>query len=213
MKTAAKSLVVSVCALLWYAATALAATNTLYVFNFDFGIPPSTHVDPVINLGDTVTWIWTNTSPPATSHSTTAAAGQLDSWDSGLHGGGFTYSHTFNELGTFNYYCTVHGFDGGCRSVGAMAGYVAVVLPGAPPYQVIGVTQQGNDLLVTWVTGGICQSNILQRAPGTPDGSYPSNFTDVFTIPSTDGNTTNYLDVGAVTDFPSAYYRVRIPGQ
>ena len=206
MKTAAKSLLVSACFLSCCLATALAATNTIQIFNFNFGALPSTHIDPIITLGDTVTWVWTNGT-----HSTTAAAGQLESWDSGVHGTPFTFSHTFSQLGTFNYYCSLHGADTGCRAVAAMSGIVTVILTGAPPYQITSITRQGNDILVSWITGGICQTNILQRATGAADGSFTNNYTDIFSVPSTSGNTTNYLDIGAAINFPFCYYRMRVP--
>jgi plastocyanin len=193
----------------WSAAAVLAATNTIYIFNLDFGTPPSTHIDPIINLGDTVTWVWTNGH-----HSTTAALGQLESWDSGAQSAGTAtnFSHTFTNLGTYNYYCTVHGTNTGCRSVARMSGHVTVVLGDlSTPYQINGITQQGNDILVSWITGGICLTNILQRSTGAADGSFTTNFADIFTVNGAVGNTTNYLDVGAVTNFPSSYYRVRVP--
>ena len=206
MKTALKSLLVSACFLSCCLAKALAATNTLQIFNFNFGALPSTHIDPIITLGDTVTWVWTNGH-----HSTTAAPGQLESWDSGVQNTPFTFSHTFSQLGTFNYYCMVHGLSTDCRGVGAMSGIITVILTGSPPYQVTGITMQGSDILVSWVTGGICQTNILQRVTGAADGSYTNSFTDVFTVLSTTGNATNYLDVGAATNFPFCYYRMRVP--
>ena len=206
MKTALKSLLVLTCFLTCFLASAPAATNTIQIFNFDFGALPSTHINPIITLGDTVTWVWTNGT-----HSTTAAPGQLDSWDSGVHSTPFTFSHTFSQLGTFNYYCSVHGFSTGCRGVGAMSGIVTVILTGAPPYQITSITRQGNDILVSWVTGGICQTNILQRATGAADGSFTNSFADIFTVSSTSGNVTNYLDIGAATNFPFCYYRMRVP--
>jgi hypothetical protein len=190
----------------------MAATNTIYIFNFNFGALPNTHVDPVINLGDTVTWVWTNGT-----HSTTATPGQLESWDSGIQGTvGFTFSHTFTNLGMYNYYCKVHSSSTGCRqampNIGSMVGYVTVVLGDqTTPYQITGITQQGSDILVSWITGGICLTNILQRSTGAPDGSFTTNFTDIFTVAGTTGNTTNYLDPGAATNFPASYYRVRVP--
>jgi hypothetical protein len=51
-------------------------------------------------VGDTVTWEWTDRY----YHSTTAADG---SWDSGPHVGPFSFSHTFTEVGTFPYSCSV----------------------------------------------------------------------------------------------------------
>jgi plastocyanin len=207
--TAAKSVGASVCFLLLCASSAMAATNTIYIFNFDFGIPPSTHVDPVIDLGDTVTWVWTNGH-----HSTTAAPGQLESWDSGIqtNGTATNFSHTFINLGTYNYFCAVHGLSTGCRGVTNMSGHVTVVLENlTTPYQINGITQQGSDILVNWITGGICLTNILQRSAGDASGGFTTNFADIFTVAGTVGNVTNYLDVGAATNFPSSYYRVRVP--
>ena len=194
--------------LLVHPVRAVAATNTLYIFNFSFGVPPSTSVDPTINLGDTVTWVWTNGH-----HSATAAPGQLESWDSGVQTAGTAtnFSHTFTELGTFNYYCTVHGTSTGCRGVGAMSGHITVVLTGSPPYQITSITQQGSDISVNWITGGICLTNILQRATLGLDGTFTNNFTDIFTVSGTLGNTTNYLDASAATNIPAVYYRVRVP--
>jgi uncharacterized repeat protein (TIGR01451 family) len=107
-------------------ATAGASTNVLEVFNDDFGTTPSTHVDPTINIGDTVQWVWSSGSIP---HSTTAAAGQLENWDSGIHTTPFSFDHTFTHAGTFNYFCAVHGFDAGGGQVGGMSGHVIVTGP------------------------------------------------------------------------------------
>ena len=199
--------------LLLHAAVVMAATNTLQIFNFGFGTN-STSFNPTINLGDTVTWVWAS---GGVSHSTTAAPGQLESWDSGIQTNvGFTFSHTFANLGSYNYYCKVHSQSTGCRMVapiiGQMTGQVTVVLGNlTTPYQINGITRQGNDVLVSWVTGGVCFTNILQRSAGAPDGSFSNNFTDIFTLTNTTGNVTNYLDPGAATNFPAFYYRVRVP--
>jgi len=208
-----KSVLASVCLFVLCAAGAMAATNTIYIFNSNFGALPNTHIDPVINLGDTVTWVWTNGH-----HSTTATPGQLESWDSGQQtfGTATNFSHTFTNLGTYNYFCTVHSSSIGCRqahaNIGTMVGYVAVVAGNlTTPYQINQITQQGNDTLVSWITGGICLTNILQRTTGAADGSIDTNFTDVFTVTGSTGNTTNYLDAGAATNFPNSYYRVRVP--
>ena len=54
-----------------FLATAFATTNTLQVFDEalagDYGVPPATHVDPVIKVGDTVQWVW-----KSSNHSTTS---------------------------------------------------------------------------------------------------------------------------------------------
>ena len=75
-----------------------------------------------ITVGDTITWIWEG----AMSHSVTAGTcsnnggggiygGGGDSctpnatWQStGLHPAGFTFSNTFNSVGTFSYFCAMH---------------------------------------------------------------------------------------------------------
>ena len=213
MKTTTKARLVLVCLLLHSDAGTLAATNTVQIFNFGFGTN-STSFNPTINLGDTVTWVWAS---GGVGHSTTAAPGQLENWDSGVQTNvGFTFSHTFANLGSYNYYCKVHAQSTGCRMVapfiGQMTGQVTVVLGNlTTPYQINGITRQGNDLLISWVTGGICFTNILQRSTGTPDGSFSNNFTDIFTLTNTTGNVTNYLDPGAATNLPASYYRVRVP--
>ncbi len=103
-----------------------AATTTIDVVDFDFvssiGGP---HINPTIQVGDTVEWVWApnNIAP----HSTTAAAGQAESWNSTLHTAPFSFDHTFTNVGTFNYYCLLHGFDAGGGNVSGMSGHITVV--------------------------------------------------------------------------------------
>ena len=201
---------------LFGAISANAATTTVYIVNFEFIGVSGQQTNPVIALNDTVTWVWSNGT-----HSTTAAPGQLELWDSGPQSTSPTatnFSHTFTNLGTYNYYCTVHSQSTGCRQVGPkfafsmMTGYVAVVSTSlSGPYQINQITQTGTDIVVSWITGGICFTNILQRSTGNPDGSYNTNFIDIFTVTNTVGNSTNFTDSGATTNFPDAYYRLLVP--
>jgi plastocyanin len=115
--------------LVWSAMTSATAraqvTAIVEVFDDEFGIAAtSTPFDPTIQLGETVRWVW---APALMLHSTTSAAGQAESWDSGLHLMPFTFEHTFTNLGTFNYYCTLHGGDLGGGQVFGMSGSVTVV--------------------------------------------------------------------------------------
>jgi plastocyanin len=55
-----------------------------------------------ITHGTTVQWVWHG------FHSSTSDNGQAESWDSGEMSSG-TFDHTFNNPGTFTYFCTVHG--------------------------------------------------------------------------------------------------------
>jgi plastocyanin len=85
-----------------------------------------------INVGDTITWVWEGNM----SHSVTAGTCSGNggggiygdgggtctadtTWQStGLHPAGFTFSNTFNGVGTFEYFCAMH--------LGAMTGKVIV---------------------------------------------------------------------------------------
>jgi hypothetical protein len=67
----------------------------------------------------------------------------------------------------------------------------------------------GNDVLVTWTTGS-GKTNALQVTAGDVDGSFINAFTDLFTVTNTVGTVTNYLDIGAMTNWPSRFYRVRL---
>jgi plastocyanin len=97
----------------------LLTTVTVDVINFAFS--PST---VSIHVGDTVEWVW-----QTDDHSTTSVAGSAVSWDSGVHNTGFTFSQAFNQAGTFNYYCKIHGFDNGNGTAGGMSGTVDVLAP------------------------------------------------------------------------------------
>lgn len=99
----------------------LAATKTVHVFNFDFGEAPPVHSDPIIELGDTIHWVW-----DGGIHTVTAASGFSETFDSGVKGVGGTYDHTFTNLGSFSYFCGLHGFDLGGGAVSGMSGRVIV---------------------------------------------------------------------------------------
>jgi plastocyanin len=101
---------------------ALLATVTVHVQNFDFSPDPVT-----INVGDTVRWVW-----DTPDHSTTSVKGSAVSWDSGVLNTGATFDETFNQAGTFVYYCTIHGVDNGNGTAGGMASKVMVLAPGSP---------------------------------------------------------------------------------
>jgi hypothetical protein len=104
--------------------SARAVIVPVYVFTDDYSInqPPGPIVDPVINLGDTIEWRWL-----ADKHSATSVAGSPEVFNSGVLSAGFTFQHTFTHLGTFWYYCLVHGVDNGNGTASGMAGTVTVV--------------------------------------------------------------------------------------
>jgi hypothetical protein len=56
-------------------------------------------------------------------------------------------------------------------------------------------------------------TNAGQAAPGDVSGGYTTNFADVsgpIVVQASGDTTTNYLDLGAATNFPARYYRVRL---
>ena len=81
---------------------------------------------------------------------------------------------------------------------------------GVSALRITSMMQTNNDVLVTW-TCGSGKTNTLQETSGAGNGSYQTNnFADIFTVTNTVGASTNYLDPGAATNFPSRYYRVRL---
>jgi len=80
----------------------LGSNRTLIAIrNFQF-VPAQVTVQP----GTTVTWV--NCEPAgAEPHTTTADAG---AWSSPLLQRGQTFTHTFDEAGTFDYHCVPHPF-------------------------------------------------------------------------------------------------------
>jgi len=79
----------------------------------------------------------------------------------------------------------------------------------ASAFRITDIAQEGDDIRVTW-TMGSGKTNALQGTAGDVDGGYTNTFTDLFIVTNTVGNVTNYLDVGAATNLPSRYYRVRL---
>jgi plastocyanin len=103
---------------------ASAATRTVHV-----GRGGTNFVDDVsgtsattIFAGDTVTWVWEGDMNHSVTSGTCSGNGgggggyiygnpcnATTVWDAtGLHGAGFTFSHTFTQTGTFKYFCDAH---------------------------------------------------------------------------------------------------------
>lgn len=82
------------------ASSAVAADLPVEVVDYEF-LPAERR----IALGDTVIWSFTNGG-----HTTTAARGQADKWNSGpaTSEAGTTYQKTFNTPGRFQYICIPH---------------------------------------------------------------------------------------------------------
>src|SRR5262249_11387809 len=76
-----------------------------------------------IHQGDTVEWVW-----QTGFHNVLSVGGIAEQWNSGTPTGtvGTTFDHTFTHVGTFAYYCSVHGSDRGNGTASGMAGTVTV---------------------------------------------------------------------------------------
>ncbi len=125
MKTSSRCLAVLVAivvvVLAFYPAVGSAATVTVTVGN---GGPVFTPSSVTIQPGDTVRWTWSTSGHSSTSGTPGVPNGL---WDSGILGQGATFTHTFNTVGSFPYYCTPHGLCCG------MTGTVTVTNPTGPP--------------------------------------------------------------------------------
>lgn len=80
-----------------------------------------------IHAGDTIEWDW-----DTDFHTVTSVAGSAEQFDSTFRNTGAVFSHTFNQVGTFNYYCQAHGFDNGDGTAGGMAGTIKVLAAPEP---------------------------------------------------------------------------------
>ena len=81
-----------------------------------------------IHPGDQVRWTFSSAG-----HTTTSGSPGMPNgiWDSMLRPQGATFTHTFNSIGTFAYYCTPHG--GCCGMVGTVTVVNATPTPTPPP--------------------------------------------------------------------------------
>jgi hypothetical protein len=77
-----------------------------------------------------------------------------------------------------------------------------------PVADIKAITNEGNNIRVTWQAAAT-KTNALQSSPGS-SGSYSNNFADIFIVTNNVGSVTNFLDVGAATNTPARYYRVRL---
>ena len=100
-------------------------TVTVTVGNGGFFFTPSS---VTIHPGDTVKWTWSSTGHSSTSGTPGHPSGL---WDSGVLAQGAMFTHTFNTVGSFPYYCTPHGAC--CNMVGTVTVSNATPTPTPPP--------------------------------------------------------------------------------
>ena len=79
---------------------------------------------------------------------------------------------------------------------------------GTTSFRITNFAPEGNIIRVTWMMGN-GKTNALQVSIG--DDGYDTNaFADIFIVTDVLGGLTNYLDLGAATNSPSWFYRMRL---
>jgi plastocyanin len=124
------------------AAVALAAT-------VDVNVGPGLSFNPssvTIAQGDTIRWVWQGASHSSTSNTNVGP----EVWDSGILANG-TFTHTFNTVGDWPYYCSLHSFPGGS----AMNGVVHVTAPAPAPTPTLSTTVLMLMLVALAIVGAI----------------------------------------------------------
>jgi plastocyanin len=81
-----------------------------------------------IHRGDSIQWVWADDHHSSTSGTPNAPNGL---WDSGILNDGATFSHTFNTVGSFPYFCTPHGAC--CGMTGTVTVTNTTATPTPPP--------------------------------------------------------------------------------
>jgi hypothetical protein len=156
----------------------------------------------------------TNSSPVVVSNNL-VLAGTLDVTD----GGGFsnaTYT-LFTYAGTLTYNGLTVGTlpDGASATITNIAGQVNLVVSGVTSgstssVQVVSIVRSTNDIVITWKATG-AQTDVVQAMNGGTSGYSTNGFQAISgSIVLSGSTTTNYLDQGGATNYPSRYYRVGI---
>lgn len=129
------------------------------------------HFDPLnitIEVGDTVQWVWADKH----QHSVTSGRGETNTPDgifnSGSQKPGYKFSFTFQNVGTFRYFCDVHNH----LNTGGTWPDVTVVAPNATPAQPLNVStrlrvQSGeNSMIGGFIITGNAPKRVIVRAIG-----------------------------------------------
>jgi plastocyanin len=154
--------------LLWLVVLLLATAGTALPATFEVGVgdggPAFTPGDLTIHAGDTVQWYW---GDPEFSHTVTSGKnGKADGlFDSSGHRAPFTFSFTFTDVGTFDYFCRFH-FDMG------MVGVIHVVPGTASAAQPLNIStrlrvQTGENVMIGgFIITGSVPKKVIIRAIG-----------------------------------------------
>ena len=143
-----------------------------------------------IQVGDTVQWVW-QSGPHSTSSGTCTSGGYYGTctpdgnWDAGQHSPPYSFSKTFTQTGSFNYYCSVHqSMMTGMVVVKAATGPPpATAFRFAPTGPIAGATVQFTDMSTGSPTSRAW--NFGDAASGASNTSALQNPTHVFSAAGT----------------------------
>src|SRR5882724_10763617 len=132
-----------------------------------------------IHPGDTVRWTWSSSGHSTTSGSPGSPNGI---WDSGILNQGAMFTHTFNSVGSFPYYCTPHGslgMVGTVTVVSASPTPTATPPPSPTPGAVLGnistrsFVQTGDNVMIGgFIVQGSGTKRVIIRAIGPELGQF-----------------------------------------
>lgn len=111
-----------------------------------------------VEPGTTVTWVQNGNNP----HTTTSYDGL---WDSGMMAGGSgaTSSYTFNEPGTYEYYCIPHESQGMVGTVTVTEGSAATQQYAVQPLPTTGGFPLSTPIALALIAGGVLALGFLRR--------------------------------------------------
>src|SRR3989344_2247760 len=150
-----------------------------------------------VQVGTTVTW----KNNGSHIHSVTA---DNHSFDSGVIYSGATWSYTFNEVGTFPYYCKFHGAPGGI----GMTGTVTVVSQNMPPYPVPNPHSLNATVVQSSPGAGLTITKITPvKTQGIADATFENGWKWIFdvTAPTNETNLMMRFSDWFKTNFPTGH--------
>ncbi|PYI70260.1 MAG: hypothetical protein DMF02_09365, partial [Verrucomicrobia bacterium] len=155
---------------------ARAATVTVMVGPNCFCFSPS---EVTISPGDTVRWTWSSGGHSTTSGNPCTPNGL---WDSGILNQGAMFTHTFNSVGSFPYFCSPHcseGMTGMVTVVNASPTPTATPPPSPTPGAVLGnistrsFVQTGDNVMIGgFIVQGSGTKRVIIRAIGPELGQF-----------------------------------------
>jgi hypothetical protein len=81
---------------------------------------------------------------------------------------------------------------------------------GTPSFEIISILHNTNDIVITWTAAG-AQTDVVQAMNGGTSGYSTNGFQNISgPIVLSGSTTTNYVDQGGATNYPSRFYRVMV---